>query len=127
MESRGKVTKEVLCEEARFILANVLAEGRYGKQNKLADIKRICEGNVTLPVGEYLAVLESAGYLAYDKGRDTLDVTSDGERVVTGERVQEMMERAVAHFKAARRAAQGQGAQPTAKPAPPEREAPRAA
>ncbi len=119
VETRAKVTKEVLCEEARFILANVLAEGRYGKQNKLADIKRICEGNVTLPIGEYLAFLEAAGYLAYDKSRDTLDVTADGERVVTGERVQELMERAVAHFKAAKRAAQGQGAAPTAKPVPP--------
>ena len=32
MEGRAKVTKEVLCEEARFILANVMAEARYGGQ-----------------------------------------------------------------------------------------------
>ena len=48
MDPRPKVTKEVLCEESRFILANVLAEGRYGKQNRLADIRRICEGSISL-------------------------------------------------------------------------------
>jgi eukaryotic-like serine/threonine-protein kinase len=107
MEGRPpKVTKEVLCEEARFILANVLAEGRYGRQNKLADIRRICEGAVSIPFTDYVQFLESAGYLTHDKAQDTLDVTQDGERVVTGERLNELLERAVAHFKA-RRAAGG--------------------
>ena len=103
-----KVTKEVLCEEARFILANVLAEGRYGRQNKYADIKRICEGAVSISFGDYVGFLEAAGYLTHDKGNDTLDVSGDGERVVTGERLSELMERAVAHFKSRRQAAGGQ-------------------
>ena len=42
MEGRAKVTKEVLCEEARFILANVMAEARYGRQNRFDDIRRHC-------------------------------------------------------------------------------------
>ena len=105
-----KVTKDVLCEEARFILANVLAEGRYGRQNKLADIKRICEGAVSIPFTEYVAFLEAAGYLTHDRARDTLDVTADGERVVTGERLSELLERAVSHFKASRRAQQAAAA-----------------
>ena len=46
MEGRAKVTKEVLCEEARFILANVMAEARYGRQNRYDDIRRVCEGAV---------------------------------------------------------------------------------
>jgi serine/threonine protein kinase len=103
MEGRAKVTKDVLCEEARFILANVLAEGRYGRQNRVADIRRICEGAVTIPFQEYVGFLEAAGYLLHDRQRDTLDVTPDGEKVVTGERVAELMDRAVAHFKATRR------------------------
>jgi serine/threonine protein kinase len=110
MEGRpAKVTKEVLCEEARFILANVLAEGRYGRQNKLADIRRICEGAVSIPFQEYVAFLVSAGYLTHDREQDTLDVTADGERVVTGERLSELLERLVAHFKA-KRASAGAGA-----------------
>src|SRR4051794_14986989 len=119
MEPRAKVTKEVLCEEARFILANVLAEGRYGRQNKLADIRRICEGAVTIPFGEYVGFLEAAGYLVHDRARDTLDVTSEGERVVTGERVNELMERAVAHFKSNRRERERAAAAAAAAPAPP--------
>ncbi len=103
MEGRAKVTKDVLCEEARFILANVLAEGRYGRQNRVADIRRICEGAVTIPFQEYVGFLEAAGYLVHDRQRDTLDVTPEGEKVVTGERVTELMERAVAHFKSSRR------------------------
>jgi hypothetical protein len=103
MEGRAKVTKDVLCEEARFILANVLAEGRYGRQNRVADIRRICDGAVTIPFQEYVQFLEAAGYLVHDRNRDTLDVTPEGEKVVTGERVQELMDRAVAHFKASRR------------------------
>ncbi len=103
MEGRAKVTKDVLCEEARFILANVLAEGRYGRQNRVADIRRICEGAVTIPFPEYVGFLEAAGYLVHDRQRDTLDVTPEGEKVVTGERVGELMERAVAHFKSSRR------------------------
>lgn len=116
MEARAKVTKEVLVEEARFILANVLAEGRYGKQNRVSDIKRICEGNVTLPFTEYVGFLEAAGYLVHDRQRDALDVTADGERVVTGERVAELMERAIAHFKGSRKGGAQQAA--TAKPVP---------
>jgi len=46
MEGRAKVTTEVLCEEARFILANVMAEARYGRQNRYDDIRRVCEGAV---------------------------------------------------------------------------------
>jgi serine/threonine protein kinase len=124
MEGRAKVTKDVLCEEARFILANVLAEGRYGRQNRVADIRRICEGAVTIPFQEYVGFLEAAGYLVHDRQRDTLDVTPDGEKVVTGERVAELMERAVAHFKGSRkereRAAQAAAVarqQPAATPA----------
>jgi serine/threonine protein kinase len=58
---------------------------------------------VTIPFQEYVGFLEAAGYLVHDRQRDTLDVTAEGERVVTGERVNELMERAVAHFKSSRR------------------------
>jgi hypothetical protein len=61
MEGRSKVTKEVLCEEARFILANVLAEARYGRQNRFDDIRRVCEGAVSIPFAEYIGFLEKSG------------------------------------------------------------------
>src|SRR5690242_4064185 len=97
MEGRAKVTKEVLCEEARFILANVMAEARYGRQNRYDDIRRVCEGAVSIPFNEYIGFLEKSGYLQQNNG--SLEVTGDGEQVVNGAELAEFTERAVAHFK----------------------------
>ena len=99
MEGRAKVTKEVLCEEARFILANVMAEARYGRQNRYDDIRRVCEGAVSIPFAEYIGFLEKSGYLRHDRSSESLEVTPDGETVVNGGNLSEFTERAVAHFK----------------------------
>ncbi|MCG8424295.1 MAG: serine/threonine protein kinase [Proteobacteria bacterium] len=102
-EGRTKVTKEVLCEESRFILANVMAEARYGRQNRYDDIRRVCEGAISIPFSEYVAFLDSAGYLRHDRGKESLEVTKDGEGIVNGGNLTELTERAVAHFKTRRR------------------------
>src|SRR5262249_31415121 len=99
MEGRAKVTKEVLCEEARFILANVMAEARYGRQNRYDDIRRVCEGAVSIPFAEYIGFLEKSGYLRHDRTNESLEVTPDGETVVNGGNLPEFTERAVSHFK----------------------------
>ena len=99
MEGRAKVTKEVLCEEARFILANVMAEARYGRQNRYDDIRRVCEGAVSIPFAEYIGFLEKSGYLRHDRGNESLEVSPDGETVVNGGNLTEFTERAVSHFK----------------------------
>ena len=99
MEGRAKVTKEVLCEEARFILANVMAEARYGRQNRYDDIRRVCEGAVSIPFSEYIGFLEKSGYLRHDRNNESLEVTPDGETVVNGGNLNEFTERAVSHFK----------------------------
>ncbi|MBP9087348.1 MAG: serine/threonine protein kinase [Kofleriaceae bacterium] len=116
MEGRAKVTKEVLCEEARFILANVMAEARYGRQNRYDDIRRVCEGAVSIPFAEYVGFLEKSGYLRHDRNSESLEVSPDGEAVVNGSNLAEFTERAVAHFKKLRQsramAAVGTGAGP---------------
>ncbi|MBA3455030.1 MAG: serine/threonine protein kinase, partial [Deltaproteobacteria bacterium] len=94
-----KVTKEVLCEEARFILANVMAEARYGRQNRYDDIRRVCEGAVSIPFAEYIGFLEKSGYLRHDRGNESLEVSPEGETVVNGGNLTEFTERAVSHFK----------------------------
>jgi serine/threonine protein kinase len=99
MEGRAKVTKEVLCEEARFILANVMAEARYGRQNRYDDIRRVCEGAVSIPFSEYIGFLEKSGYLRHDRASESLEVSPDGETVVNGGNLAEFTERAVSHFK----------------------------
>src|SRR5688572_22922627 len=113
MEGRAKVTKEVLCEEARFILANVMAEARYGRQNRYDDIRRVCEGAVSIPFGEYIGFLEKSGYLRHDHTSESLEVTPDGETVVNGGNLPEFTERAVSHFKKLRQSrAMATGAMP---------------
>jgi len=102
VEGKPKVTKEVLCEESRFILANVLAETRYGRQNQYDDIRRVCEGAVSIPFSEYVGFLESAGYLRHDRESETLEVTEAGEEIVNGGNLSELTHAAVAHFKSAR-------------------------
>jgi serine/threonine protein kinase len=99
MEGRAKVTKEVLCEEARFILANVMAEARYGRQNRYDDIRRVCEGAVSIPFQEYIGFLEKSGYLRHDRANESLEVSPEGETVVNGGNLTEFTERAVSHFK----------------------------
>jgi len=99
MEGRAKVTKEVLCEEARFILANVMAEARYGRQNRYDDIRRVCEGAVSIPFAEYIGFLEKSGYLRHDRANESLEVSPEGETVVNGGNLAEFTERAVSHFK----------------------------
>src|SRR3982751_5271419 len=99
MEGRAKVTKEVLCEEARFILANVMAEARYGRQNRYDDIRRVCEGAVSIPFSEYIGFLEKSGYLRHDRTSESLEVSPEGETVVNGGNLAEFTERAVSHFK----------------------------
>lgn len=99
MEGRAKVTKEVLCEEARFILANVMAEARYGRQNRYDDIRRVCEGAVSIPFSEYIGFLEKSGYLRHDRANESLEVSPEGETVVNGGNLTEFTERAVSHFK----------------------------
>ena len=115
MEGRAKVTKEVLCEEARFILANVMAEARYGRQNRYDDIRRVCEGAVSIPFQEYIAFLEKSGYLRHDRANESLEVSPEGETVVNGGNLAEFTDRAVSHFKKLRQsriAGQQSGAVP---------------
>ena len=124
MEGKTKVTKEVLCEESRFILANVLAEARYGRQNRYDDIRRVCEGAVSIPFQEYVTFLESAGYLRHDRDREVLEVTEQGEEIVNGGNLSELTAAAVSHFKnarALRRRKEVSGVGPAPEPPPPVR------
>jgi serine/threonine protein kinase len=124
VEGKTKVTKEVLCEESRFILANVLAEARYGRQNRYDDIRRVCEGAVSIPFQEYVTFLETAGYLRHDREREVLEVTEQGEEIVNGGNLSELTAAAVSHFKnarALRRRKEVSGVGPPPEPPPPVR------
>src|SRR5689334_10370859 len=76
-----------------------MAEARYGRQNRYDDIRRVCEGAVSIPFAEYIGFLEKSGYLRHDRTSESLEVTADGETVVNGGNLAELTERAVTHFK----------------------------
>lgn len=103
MEGRTKVNKQILTEEGRFILANILAEAKFSRQNRFDDIRRICENAVTLPFGEYVGFLEAEGFLRHDRQSSSLEVTSDGARVANGDNLEDFGERAVTYFRARRK------------------------
>ena len=83
---------------ARFILANVMAEARYGRQNRYDDIGAWARRGLD-PVPEYIGFLENSGYLRHDRASESLEVTPEGETVVNGGNLTEFTERAVSHFK----------------------------
>ncbi len=102
MEAKPKITKEVLCEEARFILANIMAESKYGRQNSHDDIRRVCEGAISIPFTEYVSFLGNSGYLEHDLRKESLEVTGLGETIVNGGNLAELAAQAVSHFKSVR-------------------------
>ena len=55
-----------------------MAESKYGRQNKLADIRRVCEGAISMPFGDYIKFLEGSGHLTQDPVDETLAVTPSG-------------------------------------------------
>jgi hypothetical protein len=51
-----------------------MAEARYGRQNRYDDIRRVCEGAVSIPFQEYIGFLEKSGYLRHDRASESLEV-----------------------------------------------------
>ncbi|MCA9665421.1 MAG: serine/threonine protein kinase [Myxococcales bacterium] len=99
MEGKGKLTKEVVAQEARFILDSILNSGAYPQEVQYEDLRRQCEKSVSLRLLDYVNFLERFGYLTYDRATHLISTTSDGERVVSGEKMAELVIDVVHHFR----------------------------
>jgi serine/threonine protein kinase len=99
MADKSKLTKEVVAQEARFILDNLLSAGQYTKEVALEELRRLCEQSVSLRLADYVAFLERFGYITFDRNTQVVSVTADGERVVAGEKVAELVIDVVHHFR----------------------------
>lgn len=99
MEGKGKLTKEVVAQEARFILDSLISAGQYNKEVPVEELRRLCEQSVSLRLLDYINFLERFGYLTYDRNTHVLSITTDGERVVGGEKVAELVIDVVHHFR----------------------------
>jgi eukaryotic-like serine/threonine-protein kinase len=99
MEGKSKLTKEVVAQEARFILDNLLTAGQGAKEVVYDDLRRLCEQSVSLRLLDYINFLERFGYISYDRNTHKVAITADGERVVGGEKVAELVIDVVHHFR----------------------------
>jgi serine/threonine protein kinase len=100
MEAKSKLSKEVVAQEARFILDNLQTAGQYSnKEVEFEELRRLCEQSVSLRLQDYVTFLERFGYITYDRGTQVMSITADGERVVGGEKVAELVIDVVHHFR----------------------------
>lgn len=99
MEGKSKLTKEIVAQEARFILDNLITAGQYAKEVQFEELRRLCEQSVSLRLLDYINFLERFGYLSYDRNTHQVGITADGERVVGGEKVAELVIDVVHHFR----------------------------
>jgi serine/threonine protein kinase len=99
MEEKGKLTKEVVAQEARFILDHLLNSSKYGPEVQVEELRRLCEQSVSLRMADYINFLERFGYLTYDRATQMVSIASDGERVVGGEKMAELVIDVVHHFR----------------------------
>jgi eukaryotic-like serine/threonine-protein kinase len=125
MEGKSKLTKEVVAQEGRFILDNLLTAGQGAKEVVYDDLRRLCEQSVSLRLLDYINFLERFGYISYDRNTHKLAITADGERVVGGEKVAELVIDVVHHFRPVLSRARKEEAAPGSAPPPSSGSAPR--
>jgi serine/threonine protein kinase len=99
MEGKSKLTKEVVAQESRFILDSLIAAGQYSKEVPFEELRRLCEQSVSLRLLDYINFLERFGYITYDRNTHLVTITADGDRVVGGEKVAELVIDVVHHFR----------------------------
>ena len=99
MEAKGKLTKEVVAQEARFILDHLLNASKYQAEVQVEELRRLCEQSISLRMADYINFLERFGYLTYDRATHMVSITGDGERVVAGEKMAELVIDVVHHFR----------------------------
>lgn len=99
MEGKNKLTKEVVAQESRFILDSLVAAGQYNKEVPFEELRRLCEQSVSLRLLDYVNFLERFGYITYDRNTHLVMITNDGQRVVGGEKVAELVIDVVHHFR----------------------------
>jgi eukaryotic-like serine/threonine-protein kinase len=99
MEAKSKLTKELVAQESRFILDCLLNATKFSPQVPIEELRRLCEQSVSLRLADYLGFLERFGYLTHEKATNSINITADGQRVVAGEKIAELVIDVVHHFR----------------------------
>ncbi len=79
-----EVTRDLLVDDAVFILQCLRQNQRGGRVNGLADVRMTLADSVTLDLSDYVTFLRRYGYVDVDPKAAALLVTPDGESAATG-------------------------------------------
>lgn len=79
-----EVTRELLVEDAVFILQCLRQNQRGGRQNGLADVRMTLSDSVTLDLADYVGFLRRYKYVDVDPRAAALLVTPEGESAALG-------------------------------------------
>ena len=93
-----EVTRELLVEDAVFILQCLRQNARGGRPNGLAEVQKTLANSVTLDLGDYVAFLRRFGYLDVDARAAALQLTAQGDQVAVGEAHAKVIENVGEHF-----------------------------
>ena len=80
-----EVTRELLVEDAVFILQCLRQNARGGRPNGLADVQLTLANSVTLDLGDYVTFLRRFGYVDVDARAAALQLTTQGNLAAVGE------------------------------------------
>ena len=93
-----EVTRDLLVEDAVFILQCLRQNARGGRPNGLAEVQKTLANSVTLDLGDYVAFLRRFGYLDVDARAAALQLTSWGDKAAVGEAHAKVVENVGEHF-----------------------------
>lgn len=79
-----EVTRDLLVEDAVFILQCLRQNQRGGRRNGLADVRQTLANSVTLDLADYVAFLRRFNYVDVDAGASALLVTAQGDEAAIG-------------------------------------------
>lgn len=127
------MNRDTILEEIKKIL-DVLAERRsMGRPSYLTSVRKAVETLITLRLSEYVGFLDQHGLVIFDKKRNTLELTDQGDALISGTVPASLLEAISLHFAAAVTGgtpepdelpeAGGQAAEPPAPPPAPARPA----
>ncbi len=93
-----EVTRDVLIEDAVFILQCLRQNQRGGRSNALIEVRQTLANSVTLDLSDYVAFLRRFGYVDVDALAVSLQLTKAGDEAAIGETRARVADNVGEHF-----------------------------
>ena len=92
------MTRETILEEIQRILEVLDERRRLGRPSYLTSVRKAVESLITLRLSEFVSFLDQQGLVTFDKKRNTLELTEQGDQILNGMISQDVMEGISQHF-----------------------------